>query len=195
MFPRMVEMVQPGNVGKAEVDHYEVSKHESAMSAWRRGDYCPPGKYARLLVDNHLVMSDTSMERYSNVEFLRHAHGNVLVAGLGLGMILHPALAKPEVAHITVIEKYQDVIDLIAPTLPSGELEIICADIFEWTPVKGRKWNVIYFDIWPDICTGNLEDMAKMHQRFKGRLDRTDSYCWMSSWMRDRLKAERRKDR
>lgn len=195
MFPRMTEIVQPQTSGLVTVDHYEVSELESRMSAFRRGQYCEPGKYARLIVGRTLMMSDTRLERRSNAEFARRAHGKVLVAGLGLGMILHPVLAKPEVEQVTVIEKYQDVSDLIAPTLPASKLEIIHADIFQWKPAKGQRWNVIYFDIWPNICTDNLKDIAKLHQAFKGKLDRTDAQCWMSSWMHDELKAERRRER
>jgi len=69
-----------------------------------RDTYIRPGRYARLHVGHVLMMSDTDMERRSNVQVVQQARGHVLIAGLG--MILHPILAKPEVTRVTVVEKY-----------------------------------------------------------------------------------------
>lgn len=191
----MPSILAPAAQGIAKIDHYEVSKLESMRSSFQPGMYCPEGKYARLVVNGRLMMSDTSMERRSNIDFVRQAHGSVLVAGLGLGMILHPVLGKEEVERVTVIEKHQDVIDLVAPSLKSPKLEIVAADILTWRPEKGIKYNAIYFDIWPEISTDNLDEITSLHRAFKSRLDRTDAYCWMGSWMHRELKRLRRQDK
>lgn len=196
MFPSMPEVVNEGVKGIAKVEHFTVSKAESMLTSFRGGlDYVPEGRYARLYVGNTLMMSDTRMERSSNYTVARKAHGDVLIAGLGLGMVLSAILSKPEVKSVTVIEKHQDVIDLIAPHFNPSKLSIICADIFEWQPPKSRKFDTIYFDIWPDICTDNLEQIAKLHQRFKGKLNRANPNCWMGSWMRDYLRSHRQRER
>ena len=36
------------------------------------------------------------------------------------------------------------------------------ADIFEWKPARGVKFDTLYWDIWPTICVSNLKDMAKL---------------------------------
>lgn len=190
-FPRMTDIVQESQAGIARIEHFEVSDADSKFSALRRG-YVRPGKYARLYVGGCLMMSDTDMERGSNMRVLLKSHGNVLIAGLGIGMILHPILAKPEVVRVTVVEKCQDVIDLVSPTLTSAKMSIINADIFQWKPPKGEKWNTIYFDIWPDICTDNLTEMATLHRRFSRRLV---AGGWMGSWMKDTLLYYRRKEK
>jgi hypothetical protein len=192
MFPKMTEVLAPCQQGAAVIDHIEVTKRASMMSAFRRGMYCPEGVYARLRVDGCLMMTDTHMERRSNYQVLRESHGRVLIGGLGLGMILHPILAKPEVKSVTVLEKYQDVIDLVGPTLPQDKLQIICADVFTWAVPKGQTWNVIYWDIWPNICADNLKEVSTLHRRFARRLDRSDSACWMGSWQHRELKRLRR---
>lgn len=195
MFPSMPEVVTEGERGVARVEHFTVSQSESMRSAFGGGlGYVPEGRYARLCVNGETVMSDTRMERGSNYEVARNANGNVLIAGLGLGMVLTAILRKPEVESVTVIEKLQDVIDLIAPHFPSPKLNIVCADIFEWKPEKGVKYDCVYFDIWPDISTDNLTQIATLHQRFKSKLNRANEKRWMGSWMRDHLRYKRRSE-
>ena len=137
-------------------------------------------------------MSDTRYEQLTNTEVVRRAHGDVLIAGLGIGMILTRILDKPEVESVTVIEKYQDVIDLVEPHYRNPKLTVICADIYDWKPAKGTVFNCIYFDIWADQSTDCLVDMAKLHQRFKFFLDKRDDKRWMDSWNRDELKYNKR---
>lgn len=49
-----------------------------------------PGTYARLTdKEAHAcIMSNTQMEQVTNREFVKNAHGKVLIGGLGIGMIL-----------------------------------------------------------------------------------------------------------
>jgi len=64
----------------------------------------------------------------------------------------------------------------------NDKVTIICGDIFKWYPLKGIKYDVIYFDIWNNICGDNYEDMKKLNRRFAKRLNRDNPECWMSSW-------------
>ena len=194
MFPQMTAILTPQKQGIAEIDHYTVTPLESQMSAWCRGAYCPEGRYAVLRVGRTLMMSDTLLERRSNREVVINSRGDVLIAGLGLGMILHPILARAEVRSVTVIEKYQDVIDLVRPTLPAEKLTIICADIHQWMPEKTARFSTIYFDIWPNICTDNLEAIKQLHRRFRKYLLR-DGGEWMGSWQHEELKSLKRSGR
>jgi spermidine synthase len=140
------------------------------------------------------MMSDLAYERLTCLDVVRRTHGDGLIAGLGLGMILHPILNTSAVRQVTVVEKYPDVIDLIRPTLPGGaRLAIVCADIFTWTPPPGSRYDVIWFDIWPDVAPARLSEMARLHRRFARYLNRTNPRRWMESWHRResrRLAAE-----
>lgn len=194
----MVEVLQPISCGVAAVDHFEISKEESKFSMIRR-EYVSVGKYARLRIRGGLVMTDTDMEQRTNARFVRMATGDVLVAGLGLGMILLPAARKESVRSILVVEKYQDVIDAVLPQIKSalkpeeaGKIAVVCEDILVWKAPKGFKFDCIYFDIWPSICTDNLKQMALLHCRFKGRL-KGDRF--MDSWAKDILKAKKSQER
>lgn len=188
-FKPMTEVVPQGSVGLARVEHFEVTRQGF------RADAPPPGNYAKLIVGGRLYMSDTPFEKRTNWGIVHHANGHVLIAGLGLGMILTAILDKPAVQSVTVIEKYQDVIDLVAPHHLHPKLTVICADIFEWKPEKGTKYDTIYFDIWPDICTDSLKEMETLHRRFARILNRENHKAWMDSWQKDYLRYQRRRER
>lgn len=149
------------------------------------------GRYVRLHINGHLMMSDTAMERQSNKEIIHCAHGRVLIAGLGIGLIIKPMLENDNVKEIVVIEKYQDVIDLVAPKFKHPKLKIIGADVFEYDMPRDEKFNVIYFDIWADITTDNLKEMRTLHNRYRKNLVRRG---YMNSWLREWLKRRRTKE-
>jgi len=119
-FPEMHRIVPEGASGNVRVEHFTVSESASRLTALEGGrGYVPPGRYARLFMHpkaSSCMMSDTRFEHLSNYEVVRSAHGEVLIAGLGLGMICHPIARKREVKAVTVVEKSPDVIKLITPT-------------------------------------------------------------------------------
>jgi hypothetical protein len=200
MFQKMCEIIPEGRSGNVRVEYFEVSEkdHQSTLlrSLFARESPVFPGKYVRLYVGSCLMMSDTQMEQRSNYEILRQARGDVFIAGLGIGLILAPILANPEVTSVTVVEKYAEVIKLVEPALrklPGAEkLTIVQADVLEWKPPKGQTWDVLYFDIWPDICVDNLEEMATLHRRF-ARRKRPGG--WMDSWQKQELQSIRARER
>jgi hypothetical protein len=198
-FEPMAPIVPEGQKGIASIEHFSISKRDSEFSSIRASlrpeEYVAPGEYVRLKVDRQVMMSDTSMEKQSNMTAVRKATGDVLIAGLGVGLILMPILRKAEVKSVTVLEKHQDVIDLVeapirqalGPEL-SAKLTVLHTDVFTWEPPKGQKWDHIYFDIWPTICTDSLKEMETLHKKFARR--KTSKSAYMDSWMRDRLKYE-----
>lgn len=135
-------------------------------------------------VDGVLMMSDTDMEKHTNEEFVRNAHGDVMIAGLGIGLILdnlEDKVRSGEIQSITVYEKYQDVIDLVYPKYKHLPLKVICQDILEYKPSKNETYDTIYFDIWPDINSDNLTEIKMLHNRWKFRKREGG---WMDSWMK-----------
>lgn len=187
-WPDVSQIVPEGTQGIAKIEHFTVSRREEQLRAILHPDeYIPPGRYVRLLINGEIAMSNTPMEQRTNQFVVWKAKGDVLIAGLGIGLILSPILAKTEVRHVTVIEKYQDVIDLVAPYYASPRLTVICADIFMWKP--SEKFDTIYFDIWPAITVDNLEDIAVLHRR--GAHWKKPG-AWMDSWNAEHLRYLRR---
>ena len=136
----MCEVLPPGQNGSVLIRHIVVTEEDCQLSVLRslfsREDPVEPGVYVQLYVGGRLMMSDTQMEKSSNFEVVRRARGDVFIAGLGIGLILVPILANPEVASVTVVEKSAEVIKLVEPALrklPGAEkLTILEADILEW---------------------------------------------------------------
>jgi len=156
--------------------------------------YVRDGKYVRLYINRELVMSDTHPERISNSQFVTYANGKVLIAGLGIGLIIKNIINKECINEIIIIEKYQDVIDLVSPVFNNSKIKYICADIFDWKPTKNDKFDTIYFDIWSEINQDNLLEIRKLHNRFKFNLNRSNPYCYMNSWMKEYLQQRKRKE-
>lgn len=191
LFNEAKARLKDGRIGEAEVSHFTVDRNASMISALRY-NYVPPGEYVRLRVGGQFVMSDTPMERTSNMEVARRAHGRVLIFGLGLGMILGPILAKEDVESVLVVELSQDVIDLVGPAWAHHKLIIAQGDARRYWAEPGT-FNVIYFDIWPVRDEANLPEMATLHRRAWRWLDRADPERWVGSWYQRELRAQRRR--
>lgn len=141
----LTEMLHPARIGDFELSHFEISANNFRAAL----DGIPPGKYVKLTEKGYVVMSNTPMEVRTNTRFCIDAHGDVLIGGLGIGMILMEIQDKEKVRSITVIEKNQEVIDLVSIQLPFNEkVNIVHADVFEWKPYKGKRYDCIYMDIW-----------------------------------------------
>lgn len=177
--------------GIAKIRHFNIDKTTSEITRLRAifnsryDEYISPGNYVKLIIGGELYMSDTDMEQNSNREFCKKANGNIMIAGLGIGLIIENIRDKVisgEIKHITVYEKYQDVITLVSPYFKDLPITYKCADILEYKPAKDEIYDVIYFDIWPFATTDNLPEMAKLHNRWKFHLNRENTKCWMGSW-------------
>ena len=155
------------------------------------GRTVPDGTYTFLYRGGTLVMSDTPDEKRDHYEAVTEASGECLIAGLGIGMVLNAIALKPEVTHIDVVELSQDVIDLVAPyyeNLYPGKITFHCASIFDWIPPKDKKYNMAWFDIWDNLCTDNLKEMATLHRKYGKKA------VWKGSWGKDYLQYQKRQE-
>lgn len=152
------------SIGDWSISHFEITENDlSAMI-----DGIPCGHYVRLMHKDDVVMSNTPMEERTNRYFTVNAHGDVLIGGLGIGMVLMDIQDKESVKSITIIEKNQEVIDLVAPQLPlNDKVKIICADVFDWKPDKDVKFDCIYMDIWDYISIDIYrEEMIPLKRKY-----------------------------
>ena len=84
--------------------------------------------------------------------------GRILVAGLGLGLMLHHMARQPRFTTITVVEQNPDVITLIRPTLPENDrVQIYDGDFYRW--IERASANGVTYDgiLW-DLAVGDPED-------------------------------------
>lgn len=138
------------------------------------------GDYKVLKCGYDVVMSNTQMEVNSHMKFINQARGDVLINGLGLGMALSVVMDKPEVTSVTVIELSNDVITLVAPTYQDHpKVTIIQADALTYEPPKGKRYDVVWHDIWPTICPDNLDDMDALIEKYHPICN------WQAAWKMD----------
>jgi hypothetical protein len=199
----MASILKPCNSEHFMVDVFELTpefvRGEQLHDMFNGGTECrglKPGKYAQLShrcpngARGQTIMSDTWMERRTNEPFVEAARGDVLIAGLGIGMVLLDVQDKDNVTSVTVVEKEQEVIDLIEDQLPlRSKVMIVNDDIFTYRTDK--RFDTIYFDIWDTISGDNYPEMKKLHRKF-ARAKRPGG--WMSSWRKEDCR-KRAKDR
>lgn len=184
-------------LNEAETENFKLEKFEiKSYSAFVR---IPEGEYIRLLDKNEklnsCVMSDTPMEHRTNYEILNKANGDVLIGGLGIGMILIPLMQKEEVKSITIVEKYKEIIDMVGSQLPlNDKVKIIEGDIFDNTFKRGTKFDTIYFDIWNVISSDEYEEMKYLKKIYKRclRSKKDNPNSWMGCWAEREAKNNQR---
>lgn len=199
-FPKMIEVIPEGENDGAKITHRVVAQEEINVQRLRDlmspgpswlSNRTSPGTYCVLQVDGSTVMSDTWMERFTNQEIIEKANGDVLIAGLGIGMILTLLEEKDEVNSITVLEKNRTVIDLVAPWFNNLKIDVVHADVFTWQPTQ--NFDTIYFDIWPDISDLHYEETKTLHKKYRPYLRRSNPDHFMQSWLRNEFRKLRRK--
>lgn len=167
-YKNMADILQESEIGDFKLQKFTITDND-----WYAHIRCgiSNGTYIQLRKAGESLMSNTDMEERTNYRFVNRAHGKVLVGGLGIGMIILAIQDNPEVEEITVIEKYQEVIDLVGRQLPLNEkVKIINADVFGWKPPKGEKYNCIYMDIWPyineDVYKKEMVPLTRKYSRY-----------------------------
>ncbi|PLS18831.1 hypothetical protein CVD28_00065 [Bacillus sp. M6-12] len=193
MFTDMATVLEEREGERFKLEHFTVTEQEVkfAQVRDRYGEYSEflPGTYVKLVDKTKsfdgVVMSDTQMERETNMDLYENANGHVLIGGLGLGMILLAIQDKPEVTKITVVEKYQEVMDLVASQLPlNDKVEIIQCDVFDFKPEKGAKYDTVYMDIWNTVCGDFWGEHKTLTKKFCRRVNKENENSWSSSWRR-----------
>lgn len=212
-----------------ESTHYPVKLPAGKSGKWRIGSYKPDHRSVMLENVRHVLdmmpesvvspdirytvlygpcgergteavmMSNTQLEYRTNRSFVESAHGDVLVVGLGIGMLIRPLAERKEVKTITVLEKEPDVIALVKPHYRDVEkLRVYEADAFDFEPddLMGQRpdrWDSVMIDIWPSIGPDNLPDMKKLHGRYAQWVNKGGKvHCWAQDLCRRMKRIEAR---
>lgn len=180
--------IPEGTSGDWVVERFEVPASildppiVDVRPAWAR---TPPGWYTRLRRGHEVFMTDLHDEWWTQrvaIEESRRRGGLILITGLGLGLVVDEILrdSSGHVRQITVVEQSSDVIQLVGPHLHArypGQLQIVCADAFTWTPPAGTRYSVVWHDIWPNpLDSGCAAEIERLQARYAPWSD------WQSSW-------------
>lgn len=189
----MAEILKDGKVGDYILSRFTITD-DDLLAKSRAG--ISNGTYIKLTHKGEIVMSDTNMEKRTNYRFCCNAHGDVLIGGLGIGMIVLAIQDNPKVNSITILEKSNEVIQLVGEQLPlNSKVRIINADVFEWKPPKGKKFNCIYMDIWNWINSDVYrKEMIPLTRKYCHYLvaENEDQNRFMDCWCKKQAKNDER---
>jgi spermidine synthase len=175
---------------KSDLDIIKKSWHPKRFEKY--GNTFVEGKDYVVLFDkstNQTMMSSHEFEMITNQKFLDNAKGDVLIFGLGIGLIVYPLLKDENINSITIVEVDKDLISEIFPLLAEfdylNRLEVKHSDAFKFETDK--KFDTIYFDIWASIGEEAFNEMDILSNMFRKNLKEEG---WMDSWCSEEINYE-----
>lgn len=159
---------------------------KSKSVAWDTDVY-----FHKLLSDSGVLMSDIPQEQESNFPYVDNMKGEILVGGLGLGLVAKYLEGKKDVKKLVIVEKEKDIIKLVEPYSKFKKSEVVCADLFDYLKKCKRKFDYAYYDIWSP--TG--EDVLYTHVRplrtlSEGIIRNDRIVCWQEDVMLGQLRMQ-----
>lgn len=199
--------VPAGKSGRWEVRRWTQTEEMALNSMFQfKERLIPKGEYtgllqhpvSRLLQGSQptVYMSDTPAELSDHYELMRHAHGNILVMGLGIGVIMEMVMTRvshrliDDLSSITFVEKNPDVIKLVAPHYEAKYPElfrVIEADALTITPEEVEEitgvsqWNAVWHDIWASSNSENAEEYQALLDVWALQSD------WQGAWQQEEV--------
>ncbi|MDP6770731.1 MAG: hypothetical protein QF704_08565 [Anaerolineales bacterium] len=132
------------NIPEAVNGDFEIKKVTTDFVANRSE---PLDTYTVLYMDGISIMQDTTHEYMEHRPLWDNATGHVLIGGLGIGFVNQKLIDNPNVTSVTIVEKYQEVIDLTWPHCPKDDkFTLIHDDVVTWEPTQ--HFDVGWFDTW-----------------------------------------------
>lgn len=204
--------VPVGACGAARIERYTITEEKAEGINWKRvfneddRALSYPGEYTGLVLCDAfpdfpqkskrlgglMVMSDEASEIADHLPFIEMAMGKVLITGLGIGVCLQALLRKPDIEHVTVVEKSSDVLALVAAhylAMFGGErITFVNSDAFAWLPPKGAFFDFAWHDIWPLAMGAYWREHVTLLHRY-GIVARHQE-SWRGEWMRRAWQAE-----
>lgn len=91
--------------------------------------------------------------------YAEKSHGQVLTAGLGLGLVHHELAKNPLVTRIVAVEISPDVVALVKKYLPP-KVEIVVSDFYHFIETDKTPWDTIIVDLW---VSGSVEEKMAIY--------------------------------
>lgn len=181
-FKCQIPAAKKGNVA---IEKFEIAALEgevlpdNGIPDWARRR---PGLYTVLIIDGIRMMTDLYEEWWSQRAMIKQSinrGGNVLVSGLGLGLVIDSVLIpeNSRVSSVTVVEKNTHVISLVGKHLSAKygkRIRILHGDIFDFNPEV--HYSVVWHDIWPNPTTISEEEKTILKDKFSSHSD------WQGIW-------------
>ena len=125
------------------------------------------------------IMQDSEAEYNEHQWLWDNATGDVLVGGLGIGMIHQPLIDNPNVTSVTIVELEQDVVDLVWEHCAKDDrFTLIQEDLETWDIPTDSSWNIAWLDTWltDNSLTMNEYD-ASMNDKYSPYCEEIKTWC------------------
>ena len=151
--------------------------------------------------DDGVWMTDLPIEQFQADNMLyEKVYGTVLIGGLGLGYAAQLIASQPQVNRIIVIEKSQDVVDLVWKHLDfpeNTETHIEVADLFEYLKLSkiavkksfgnDEGFDCGFYDIWRSDGEYTFHHTVVPLRKLSSTVVNGPIYCWNEDIMRSQL--------
>lgn len=155
--------IPEGISGDFEIAHYT---NETTDNYWQ--------EYLALKNENHdsyTVLLKDSVNTYmpimqdSEAEYNAHqwlwdnATGDVLIGGLGIGLVNEVLIDNDDITSVTIVENSQDVIDLVWEHCAKDDrFTLIQEDLETWDIPIDSSWDIAWLDTWLTDNTLNMKE-------------------------------------
>jgi hypothetical protein len=160
-----LEWPEPGKYGSFEVIRKTLPRWGS-LSMMSGPDFMAHRAIDFTVLQRHgtIWMSNSPMELLSNLQLAEKAQGDVLIGGLGIGMVLQMCLLRDEVESVTVVEINPHLPELLPkkvrehPKLVAIDID----DIEDILHICEPIFDTIILDVWDKADYENLGYMNKL---------------------------------
>jgi len=129
--------------------------------------------------DWQVWMSDAPMEQESTMPAVEMARGDVLICGLGIGLLPTLIKDKQSVKNIDIVELNKEVIELVFNQIKTPKMNIIHADAWKYLAQTEKKYDFIHIDIWGSIYAP-FKEISKAIELSKRCLKPNgQARCWL----------------
>ncbi len=138
----------------------------------------------RVFGHEEVWMSLTPMEVATLRALHKRCKGKVLIGGLGLGYSALRVLQSKKVTHVTVVEQFKPLINVIAPNLKKqfgDRVEFIHGDVWEHlgleSGVRLRDYSTVFLDVWRNYG-GNKDSWQFKEVAAVAKLQNVTALAW-----------------
>lgn len=172
----LVDLIPNNKIGDFAVTDFEVSEKQAEINKVINPRHIIAGYYKRLSYKRNVTIMTNSPQEISEITNLcKQAFGDMLIIGLGLGVMIDLLLENDKIKSITIVEKNIEVINLVYPSFKHIKmLSIINEDAFDYQPK--RNFDHIWHDIWNSVFLGYKKEMITLKEKYKNY--GTCQWCW-----------------
>jgi hypothetical protein len=190
--------IPEGKIGDFEIKHwiappkykFETATFRTMLHAGHSRKiirYPYPTQWHQLLENDNVWMQDIPLEQYQHDQLLRPFRKDVLVGGLGLGYAVTVLEQNWRVKNIVVVEKSQEVIDLVGPYIKNQKTTVIKEDIFNFLKDTKEYFNYAFYDTWHSDSETTLHTTVLPLHNLSTKRRVKKVVCWNEDVMRGQL--------